>query len=412
MFFFSNDTKVPALKGNIGEWSEIYVFFRLLASGRLDVADDKLIAIPNEFYKVLAILRKENKSENTYLRADDVIRIKITNDSTNEVEELEMSVELFAHNANVLLENLKKLSGKRTAAYPEIQEFMHELKIYSIKDIGHKRDITISIEDFRNHMEQTLGFSIKSYLGKSSTLFNPGAGTNFIYSVDFPNNLDVDCDKFNRETYCDKKGKISKRLRRIQELGGTISFDHIQSDCLYQNLRTIDSGMPVILAHALLVKYLFKLSEWSDIIEKLNEINPLDFRISEDSPVYEYKIKRFLQDAAMGMTPEKPWTGTYDATGGQIVVKKDGDIVCYHIYELNRYLKFLFDETKLEQASTCEDENNPGHVRINPETGKPNKPFLFGWLYKENGRYYIKINLQVRFKELTGRRKDKEISKH
>lgn len=92
----------------------------------------------------------------------------------------------------------------------------------------------------------------------------------------------------------------------------------------------------------------------------------MDFRISEDSPVYEYKIKRFLQDAAMGMTPEGEWDGFYDANGGQIIVKKNGDIVCYHIYELNRYLKYLFDFTKLEQPATSEDENNPGHVEPHP----------------------------------------------
>ena len=47
------------LKGNKGEWSEIYVFLRLLDSGRLDVADDELNAVPNEFYKILEIIRKE-----------------------------------------------------------------------------------------------------------------------------------------------------------------------------------------------------------------------------------------------------------------------------------------------------------------------------------------------------------------
>lgn len=414
MFFIFDDKKTPALKGNIGEWSEIYVFFRLLASGRLDVADDKLIAVPNEFYKILAILRKENKSENEYLRADDIIRIRVTNDETNNVEEFQMSVQQFADAANTLLEHLKKLSGKRTAAYPEIQGFMEELKIYSIKDVGHKRDITISIEDYRNHMEQTLGFSIKSYLGKSSTLFNPGAGTNFIYRIELPNSIPFDCDSFNKDTYYGdgySDGKISYRLARLENLGAAISFDHIQSDCLHQNLRTIDSEMPTIMAHALLIKYKYKLTDWCDIVEKLNELNPLGFRITADSQVYGYKIKRFLQDAAMGMTPEKPWTGIYDATGGQIVVKKDGNIVCYHVYELNRYLNFLFNETRLEQASTCEDEENPGHVRINPEKGKPNKPYLFGWVYEEDGSLFIKINLQVRFKDLVKKKNKKNKKK-
>ena len=385
------------LSGNVGEWSEIYVFFRLLADGRMNVADENLVAIPNEFYKILAILRKEATTENRYLRADDNIIIKIKNEATGALEEFIMSVEQFAINADRLLEGMKKQSGKRSASYPDIQAFMNDLKIYSIKDIGHKRDITITIEDFHCNAAQTLGFSIKSFVGKQSTLFNPGAGTNFIYKISFPKGIKIDCDKFNRDTYNGKPGKIAYRFAKLEELGAKVSFERVQSECLYQNLRTIDGDLPKILAEALLLKYKLGLSQWKKIIPVLNDLNPMKYRISEESPVYEVKIKRFLQDSAMGMTPESEWNGFYDATGGQIIVKKDGDIVCYHVYELNRYLQYLFDSTKLEQAATSEDEDNPGHVELGPK-GKPSKPYQFGWLYKENDEYFIKLNLQVRFK--------------
>jgi len=100
-----------------------------------------------------------------------------------------------------------------------------------------------------------------------------------------------------------------------------------------------------------------------------------------------------LQDCAQGMTPEKPWLGTYDSTGGQIIVKDDGEIVCYHIYELNRFREFLFNSTKFESASTGEDSEHPGHPRTDAA-----KKFFYGWLYERDGRYFIKINLQVRSK--------------
>ena len=235
-----------------------------------------------------------------------------------------------------------------------------------------------------------------NHIGSTATLLNAsGDNTNFIYKVEFPEGVNVDCDKFNAETYDGLPSKISARLAKIEELGGTISFDRIQSDCLTQNLRTIDGELPVILANALLLKYTKSISSWAQIIEELNAQNPLGYRISANSPVYEVKIARFLQDAAMGMTPETPWSGFYDADGGQIVVKKDGDIVCYHIYELNRFRQYLLNATRIEQPSTGEDENNPGHVRLDQKTGKPKKPYLFGWLYQENGNYFLKINLQV-----------------
>ena len=244
-----------------------------------------------------------------------------------------------------------------------------------------------------------------NHIGSTAILLNAsGDNTNFIYKVEFPEGVNVDCDRFNAETYDGLPSKISARLAKIEELGGTISFNRIQSDCLTQNLRTIDGELPIILANALLLKYTKSISSWAQIIEELNAQNPLGYRIADNSPVYEVKIARFLQDAAMGMTPETPWSGFYDADGGQIVVKKDGDIVCYHIYELNRFRQYLLNATRIEQPSTGEDENNPGHIRLDEKTGKPKKPYLFGWLYQENGNYFLKINLQVRFKPISKRK--------
>ena len=75
-----------ALSGNKGEWSEIYVFLRLLDKGQLNVADDRLNAIPNEFYRILEIIRKEMSTTNNYVRKDDVISILVRNDKTGEEE--------------------------------------------------------------------------------------------------------------------------------------------------------------------------------------------------------------------------------------------------------------------------------------------------------------------------------------
>lgn len=238
-----------------------------------------------------------------------------------------------------------------------------------------------------------LGFSIKSFLGADSILFNPGSGTNFIYEVIPPIGRIIDVERFNADTY-----PINNRIgARIQSLldkhNCQFRFVGIQSPCLFQNLRTIDGDMPDLLSKLLLARYAKGLSSVKDVTQYITSLNPYEFDTESHGEVYQYKVKRFLQDCAMGMTPEKPWTGFYDATGGQIIVKETGDVVCYHIYEINRFLEYLYNNTKFEGASTSEDENNPGHPRPNAK-----KKYFYGWLYKENGKYYIKLNLQVRFR--------------
>lgn len=381
-----------ALTGNKGEWSEIYVFLRLLDTGRLDVADENLNAIPNEFYRILEIIRKETETTNNYVRKDDKITINVRNDSTNDIEQFSYPIVEFAQKADNLLSLIKTTSG-RAFQLPSIAAFLKELRIGSIKDVGHNRDITITIEDFRTGMSQSLGFSIKSFLGSDSTLFNAGVGTNFIYEIVFPKDCSFDCETFNRTTY-PITGRIGARLKSLREdYGASIYFRKVQSDCLNQNLLAIDGHMPLLLAELLLIKSESGRNDLKGCTEILTKANPLHFDTTTHGNIYEYKVKRFLQDCAQGMTPETPWLGIYDATGGQIIVKENGDIVCYHIYELNRFREFLFNSTKFESASTSEDADNPGHPRPNAK-----KKFFYGWVYEEEGKYYIKINLQVRSK--------------
>lgn len=76
--------------------------------------------------------------------------------------------------------------------------------------------------------------------------------------------------------------------------------------------------------------------------------------------------------------PSKVWTGELDATGGYLVVKEDGEVLCYHIYNRNEFEDYLFANTKLETASSSKHK--------------------YGEIYEENGQLFFKLNLQIRFK--------------
>ncbi len=62
------------MTGNKGEWSEIYVFLKLLAEGKLNAADANLRAIPNAYYPIIKILRGDGTEIKEYV-FDSAIKI-------------------------------------------------------------------------------------------------------------------------------------------------------------------------------------------------------------------------------------------------------------------------------------------------------------------------------------------------
>lgn len=168
-----------------------------------------------------------------------------------------------------------------------------------------------------------------------------------------------------------------ERIRTIVDKGGKFEFIGTEKRVFSNNLVLIDSLLPQILAEVIFEFYSTKGSKLSDLISRIEERNPLNFDDTDNHVFYTYKIKRLLTDVALGMMPSKVWTGKYDATGGYLVVKDDGDIVCYHIYNKNEFEDYLLNNTKLDTASSSRHD--------------------FGQLYKQNAELYFKLNLQIRF---------------
>lgn len=236
---------------------------------------------------------------------------------------------------------------------------------------------------------------IKPLVIEEPILFNTGAGNNFIFNVS--SNLPVSIEEFNQNTYNPPKGsKLTYRIEKLEEYNCKIEYDGIQSQQLWKNLKMADGDLPEIMSYALYYRWKYKKSDLKSVTEILETNDPLNYYggVPSLQKLYENKIKRFLSEAAMGMTSETAWLGEYDSFGGVIIVKNDGDVVCFHIYDFNLFRNYLLNNTKFEQPSTGEDENNPGHERLEKGT----KKYYYGWLYKENEQLKYKINLQVRFK--------------
>jgi hypothetical protein len=359
------------MTGNKGEWSELYTFLKLLADGRLYAADAMLQRIPEVYYPIIEIIRKEGAQLHRYATGNAVKVI----DAATATEVLNVPVAEFAQEANLLFSKIKHATG-RSFAIPAIEPFLEQIKVNSLTAARReKRDINIVVHDLNTGLKPLLGFSIKSLLGKNATLFNAGNTTNFIYKLVGRNAPLIDVQAMNNIV---TEPKIASRIAAITNEGCDLMFVDIESKTLKLNLQLIDSRLPELIAALLFLKYTSNGSaKMTELVAKLAALNPLGFDLQHGHPFYEHKIKNFLTDSALGMTPSVPWAGHYDATGGIIVVKEDGDLVCYHIYNRSEFQEYLLNNTRLEQASTTR--------------------YQFGEVYMVDGEMYIKLNLQIRF---------------
>ena len=356
------------ITGNKGEWSEIYTLFKLLGDKQLFLGNKEIEKLEGVVYPILRVLRTENNGDFEYSIKDEIILI------SGGEEVLKIAISEFKEKAKFLLEKIKE-NKERTFSVPEIEGFMQSINCLSLKASSTaKTDIKIVVHDQRTNQQPTLGFSIKSQLGSPSTLLNAGKTTNFIFKISDLKLSKIEIDKINS---IDSRSKIMDRINTVLSLNGHFNFIRTEKLIFSNNLILIDSKLPELLSQVVYEFYSSKNSNISDLISNISSENPLNFDISNEHKFYEYKIKRFLTDIALGMMPSIVWTGQYDATGGYLIVKENGDVLCYHIYNRNEFEDYLFNNTKLDTASSSRHD--------------------FGNIYEENKELYFKLNLQIRF---------------
>ena len=356
------------ISGNKGEWSEIYTLFKLLGDKQLYLGNKDIEKLEGIVYPIISVLRTESNDNFEYSIKDEIIVI----DGGEEV--LKIAVSEFKEKAKFLLEKIKA-NKERTFSVPEVEEFMQSINCFSLKASSTvKTDITIVIHDQRTKQRPALGFSIKSQLGSPSTLLNAGKTTNFIFKI---TNLKLIESEIKIINSIDSRSKIMDRINSILQLDGQFVFTNTEKQIFSNNLILIDSKLPEILSQIFFEFYSSNNSRVIDLVDNIDFKNPLSFDLSNQHKFYEYKIKRFLTDVALGMMPSKVWTGQYDATGGYLIVKENGDVLCYHIYNRNEFEDYLFNNTKLDTASSSRHD--------------------FGTIYEDDGGLFFKLNLQIRF---------------
>ena len=403
-FNFGDDDKVSA---NKGEWSELYAHICLLAEGKVFSGDENYNRIVEESFPIIKVLRREHRDEDDTIYLVDSARHQIL--IHDDQQEAIIPQEEFEHAANLLLQKIKE-GGGSAFEIPGILDFMKSLNIRNVKASSiNKQDIRMVLHDMRVDRNLEMGFSIKSRLGGKSTLFNSNAdGTNFRFLIDGDVTdeqiefLNLISQRFRRKAQHNYSAEeiekqenafqnLSEEYKRrkpaffsvwfslLEDWGYKVVYDNVVDSVFRNNLRNIDSTFHQILAACLIYYYRHDMgSSVRDIIRRVAEIDPCGLGDEDRLFWYELVMKRFLVIVALGMTANKPWNGLYAANGGFLVVKEDGDIVCYHFYDRNQLENYLLNNTAFETPSTSRHKISE--------------------VYRDaNGKAYIKLNLQIRF---------------
>ncbi len=357
------------IKANKGEWSEFYTLLKLLEEQRLYAADEHLEKLKDIFYPILKIITAKDSEKELIYELDDSEEIKFFNPATSSIALVKRSA-IKSHVAEIF--NIIKTANSTTFEIPIAEKLLNDLGKPVIKSTK-KSDIDLVLHDVRTGIKPEVGFSIKSQVGGAPTLLNAGGdATNFIYEIE---NFSGDPETINS---IETPSKIRDRISAIYNSGASLKFINTANPIFGENLAKIESLLPALIAEMLITYYSGKAFTMQEINEYLeSEKFLLIPGLNPQSGFYEFKIKHFLINVALGMTPARAWDGLLPANGGYIVVREDGEIVCYHIYNQDAFRDYLFRHTKLETPSTTRHD--------------------FGKVYNENGKYYIKLNLQIRF---------------
>ena len=351
---------------NKGEWSEFYAFLKILTECKLIPADSNLNPEPAKALPVLKIFREEKLGE-----------VKIYDISSQPSKILIY----LPDKAGLEIVDTVKIYSKLSTIFSKISsgilidadrdELMKLLKcsVFRAMPAGSKEDIKMVVHDPSTAQSHDMAYSIKSQVGSPSTLLNASNATNFIYELFYPN---VDIRQLN------SLESARKIIRQVMEGKGSIKFVGVNNEIFNQNMELIDYLFPEIMGYLLQVHYSTRLSKLSEIVDSLGDqfVLPVSGKTVKKSEII-YKLKQLLVAIALGMTPSKKWDGMLSANGGYLIVKTDGSVVCYHIFNIDSFKDYLFNSTKFERGSETRH--------------------LYGKVYANNERYFINLNLQIRF---------------
>lgn len=405
---------------NRGEWTEAYVFLRLLGDGRIYGANDELKKDELTYLDIVNIIRDEPTRYIRFQRfmAEEVASIEVIE---GEARLKIVTAPELQEKAQFLYTAIKALTAEKKTSIPEIEEYLKEMNFTSPKAnlsdrakelYGAKADIILTVQDSLDQSRSIVGFSIKSHIGSSPTLFNCSSTSGFRYKL-------INCNEqiMHELNNLDSYKTIIATIRDRYGLESGVC----RNDVFAANICVVDSQMEKVLSTAALINSGYygdelDCSKLPEICAALTQVNPVGVRNPEI--FYTAKMKELLFDSFAGLTASEAWSGRKKLTGGYIDVNKDGEMLYYRAISDDIFCNYLLANTyfdrpdrgfcfklALEQAkaylddrSLTTEEKNAIIYKNGIDGAKNSKKGHYGFVYCMDGEYYIDINFQIRFR--------------
>lgn len=347
------------------EWSELSAFFFLLCQGcvKLGNADGKPSA---RVLPIAVIQREEHDGTRKYIIQDKEIHV------IGENYDRHFMREDFGTVADLVLNAMKTSKDEDVAAPDGVEEFLDDLAIFNLE--AKTEDRTDLHLGFYSENAPLIGFRIYPKIGGMDPLMDGGRAANIKYEqvgVRFPSPTQ------NKINSLESDNEILDRIGMIERLGGQLKFNDAADKIFRSNLHLVDLHFPRVLGEMVRLLYLEDQSRVSELTEQIKVINPLKIKdeLIRKHGFYEYKMKEFLLSLANGMRPTKLYNGTESAIGGMLIMDPNGEVICYYKGERQVFGDFLFKNTRFMKGDLKKDH--------------------FGYLERENGLFYFKLNFKV-----------------
>lgn len=355
-----------AFESNKKELIEVYTLLKILSDGRIYYGDEKGNN-SEKFASVYAVKRQEHNGERIYNVVGD--NIEITGEETNITIERKHIKEA----TQALFALIKTGDEDCIIVDDEIEKLLDTMSIYNLEaKTNDKTDLHISLVGDENDYS---GFIIRSRVGSLTSLLNGGRAANLKFEQSGVKFATPTVSKINATP--EGENEVAERMMYIERLGGVLKYSDVADKIFRSNLMMIDLHFPRLLSEMVKTMHLDGIRKIGELTKIVEEVNPLKIKeeLITKHLYYQHKIKQFLLALALGMRAAKIYNGLESEIKGMLLLNSNGEVVCYHSSRRDVFENFLINNTRLDKGSLEKDK--------------------YGFLERENGKYYLKLNVKV-----------------